>query len=95
MSVFFNSNGFLSFIYLGPAYMQKYKYVTKMVNNGPGDPDSNHGFVLGSANTRIREKEEEKIELNVFDENEGKEIEKRARTVSNMPYFELFAIFCA
>lgn len=30
--------------------MQKYKYVTKMVNNGPGDPDSNQGFVLGSVN---------------------------------------------
>lgn len=35
--------------------MQKYKYVTKIVNNGPGDPDSNHGFVLGSVNeTRIK-----------------------------------------
>lgn len=48
MSVFFNSNGFLSFIYLGPAYKQKYKYVPRIVNSGPGVPDSSHGFVRRS-----------------------------------------------
>ena len=35
-------------MYLGPAYRQKYKYVTKIVNRGPGDPARSHGFVLGS-----------------------------------------------
>lgn len=48
MSVFFNSNGFLSFMYLGPAYKQKYRYVPRMVNSGPGVPDSSHGFVRWS-----------------------------------------------
>lgn len=49
MSVFFNSNGFLSFIYFGPAYKQKYRYVPRIVNRGPGVPDNSHGFVRGSA----------------------------------------------
>lgn len=37
-------------MYFGPAYKQKYKYVPRIVNSGPGDPDSSHGFVRGSTN---------------------------------------------
>lgn len=48
INVFLRSNGFLSFIYLGPACKQKYKYVTSMVTSGPGLSDSSHGFVRRS-----------------------------------------------
>lgn len=45
---FFKSYGFLSFIYLGPAYMQKYRYVANIVSNGPGELIKNQSDVLGS-----------------------------------------------
>lgn len=48
INVFLRSKGFLSFIYLGPACRQKYRYVTSMVTSGPGLSDSSHGFVRRS-----------------------------------------------
>lgn len=48
ISVFLSSNGFLSFMYLGPKCKQKNRYVARIKISGPGDEDSNHGFVRGS-----------------------------------------------
>lgn len=64
ISVFFNSKGFLFFMYLGPAYRQKYKQVTKMVSKGPGEFESNHGFVLGSEK---KNKYKNNFTINLFD----------------------------
>lgn len=66
ISVFFSSNGLRFFMYRGPAYKQKYKYVTRMVNNGPGDPDRSHGFVLGSATLPYRELVKRNIYLYIY-----------------------------
>lgn len=55
MRTFFNWNGFLSFMNRGPAYKQKYKYVPRIVNSGPGVLDRNHDFVLRSGRERDRE----------------------------------------
>lgn len=52
-------------MYFGPAYKQKYKYVPRIVNSGPGDPDSSHGYVRGSTTT-LKKKPFNMNETNIF-----------------------------
>lgn len=56
ISVFFSSNGLRFFMYCGPAYRQKYKYVTRIVSSGPGELASSHGLVRGSVRSRRQNK---------------------------------------